>query len=130
MRFRLLGICVRLLVSLLVAAAAAKVWYQDHLHRRALGDALLVAYRQAATETCSKESLKGLGVQPVRAVNWSTAFADTVVVGNAATKVDPWDVNNPLWNVRYRHPHIVLSSGRDQACAFDIVAGLARVTAK
>jgi hypothetical protein len=120
---------VRLLVTVVVAAAAAKVWYQDHLHRNALGDALLVAYRQAATESCGKESARGAGVKPVRAVNWTAASNSKVVVGHDATEVDAWDVNNPLWNVRFRHPHIVLTGEREATCAYDLVAGLARVSA-
>jgi hypothetical protein len=42
-----------------------------------------------------------------------------------------WDYDNPLWGVRYRHPHLVLTSGgaRQLTCSYDLTVGVAFVRA-
>ena len=52
-----------------------------------------------------------------------------VVIGNPHTAVAIWDIDNPLWDVRYRHPHILVSGGAEarKTCAYDLTAGLVSV---
>lgn len=115
---------MRIVVIVFAILAGIKVWTQDKLVRTALGDALIQAYREKAVSACRK-----LPVKP------ALVFGDetTVSVGNGDIEVAFWDVNSPLWQVRFRHPHIMLRAvGPDglQSCAYDVVAGLATIAAK
>ena len=52
-----------------------------------------------------------------------------IVIGSPDVRVALWDYDNPLWEVRYRNPHMLLSAEpiSDLRCAYDMVAGLATV---
>lgn len=115
---------LRIVVMVVAALAGLKVWAQDRYQRGIFHDALIAAYGEQARTRCQKELAKA---SPGK---WHPRTdALSVTIGNAATDVAVWDVDNPLWEVRYRHPHIMVpASERDQAsCAYDIVAGLANL---
>ncbi|MEQ1672821.1 MAG: hypothetical protein ABL893_18365, partial [Hyphomicrobium sp.] len=60
---------------------------------------------------------------------WSSAEVAEITIGAKVADVMLWDYNNPLWDVRYRHPHLVLtaSGARSLKCSYDLRAGVAFV---
>jgi hypothetical protein len=117
--------------------ACVKVWTQDRMVRAAMGEALIQAYREKAQQVCGQESLKadpvkreglkgGAGSNP-----WATSTADEITIGSKLTSVMLWDYNNPMWDVRYRHPHLVLTThgNRKLRCSYDLAVGVALVQA-
>ncbi len=114
---------MRVVVILVAALAGLKVWTQDRLYRSIMQDALVEAYRDKATASCLKAFARsGVAVS----AQWPLKATAEVMIGNSATDVAMWDYQNPLWDVRFRHPHVKLTApGTDQHCAFDVAAGLA-----
>lgn len=119
---------MRLVVIALALLAGLKVWTQDRLVRDVMGEAIVQAYRARAEQTCQKQA------GPLAQKRAPGPFkADVeVVIGNPNVDVALWDIDSPLWNVRYRHPHLVLSSEGDARlnCAYDVVAGLASLSGR
>jgi hypothetical protein len=116
---------MRFLVIAFGILACFKVWTQDRMVRAALGDALIQAYRERAQQVCLKETAKsGVAVS-----QWPTAAKAEITIGSRVGGVMPWDFDNPLWDVRYRHPHLVLTSSgpKPVRCSYDLSAGVAFV---
>ncbi len=113
---------MRVIVIAIAALACAKVWTQDRLYRSIMQDALLQAYEDRAAATCQKEAQRNRHGQ----ASFAAADMREVVIGNSKTDVALWDYQNPLWDVRFRHPHVMLTDARTKThCAFDVAAGLA-----
>ena len=115
---------LRVLVILVAGLAGLKVWAQDRYYRSIMHEALIGAYQDRAATTCQKEILK---IQHTKAVQpWSGA---EIVIGSRRVDVALWDIDNPLWDLRYRHPNLVLKSGTtgDFKCSYDLTAGLAAI---
>lgn len=115
---------LRTLLFLAATLAGAKVWASDRYHRAMYGEALMAAYGEKARSTCQKE----LG-RVARGYANVKLTPSNVVIGSPIVRVALWDVDNPLWEVRYKHPHLLLSAEpvADLKCAFDVIAGLASV---
>lgn len=113
--------------------ACAKVWTQDRLVRAAMSEALIQAYRERAQQVCARESSKEAGTEAPKFAStlaksqWSAASPAEITIGGKVATVMLWDVDNPLWNVRYRNPHLVLTStgARKWQCSYDVTAGVA-----
>jgi hypothetical protein len=124
---------MRALVMLLCLLAGLKIWTQDHLYRTATADALIKAYRARAIDACEKggaaTATTVLPSSPLTAGTWTEPAAVKLVIGRPDVDVHIWDIDNPLWETRFKHPHLVLSGGgSDLVCAYDVVAGLATVS--
>lgn len=117
---------MRTIVMIVAALAGAKVWTQDRLVRASMSDALIEAYRERAQVVCGRETAKL--ASPGQAPWSSTSDAEITIGGNVAS-VMLWDYDNPLWAVRYRNPHLVLtgSGPRKLKCSYDVTAGVAFV---
>ena len=115
---------LRTLLLIAATLAGAKIWASDSYHRAMYGDALIAAYGEKARATCQKEI--GRVARGYANVKLTPA---SVMIGSPVARVALWDVDNPLWEVRYKHPHLLLSAQpvADLKCAFDLVAGLASV---
>ena len=116
---------MRKFVMMFAALAAMKVWTQDRFYRATMQDALVQAYRERAATQCQKEAQKpGKGTASQL---WPASSAAEVVIGSPAASVALWDFDNPLWETRYRHPHLVLTApgGTKTRCAYDLTVGLA-----
>lgn len=121
---------MRKVVMVFAAAAAAKVWTQDRFYRSVMQDALVQAYRERAAQLCQKESQK-----PGKATlssAWLSGSTAEVTIGAPGMDVAVWDLENPLWDVRFRHPHLVLtaSGGTKTRCTYDLAVGLVNVSAR
>lgn len=112
------------LILALVGLAGFKVWSNDRLFRSGTEDALLTAYREHAAESCAVEGRR-LGAGAGQAKGWKDA---RVVIGSDRVPVYLWDYANPLWDQRYRHPHLYLNAdGHGVACRYNVIAGTARL---
>jgi hypothetical protein len=127
-------LAMRAILLAVASLAAAKVWTQDHFVRVAMGDALILAYRERAQVVCSRETSKDGAKDTVKAANasvgpWARDAHAAITIGSKISGVMLWDYNNPLWDVRYRHPHLVLTAtgARAMTCSYDLTAGVAFV---
>lgn len=119
---------MRAVVIILACLAIAKIWAHDHFYRAATNAALIDAFRPQAEKTCAREATK-LGA--ARNARWLLPESGAISIGGNFTSVMIWDVNNPLWDVRYRHPHLTITTTtpRKLTCSFDLAVGLAFVKA-
>lgn len=116
---------MRLLVLAVALLAGLKVWTQDRVYRTTVGATVISAYRDRAADACHGV----LGKTKAAANPWASAASADVVVGDPNADVAIWEVDNPMWEVRFRHPHLVLTTaGREpRICAFDLAIGMASV---
>jgi hypothetical protein len=119
---------MRALVIVCACLAVLKVWTQDHFYRSAMNTALIDAYRPRAEKTCGREAAKYVGTAHME---WSMSADDAITIGGRVAPVMIWDYDNPLWAVRYRHPHLVITADgpRKLRCSFDLAVGVAFVQA-
>ena len=86
------------------------------------------AYRGHAAEACQREARSqapGLTAQA-----WASPAAIELLIGKAGVDVNLWQVDNALWNVRYRNPYLVLTAHQNAGaiyCEYDILNAAARV---
>lgn len=113
---------------LAASMAVAKVWASDRFHRAVYSEAIIAAYGEKARTTCQREAAR----QAPAAYASLKLTPSGVVIGSPNVRVAFWDVDNPLWEVRYRHPHVMLTAEplTDLSCAFDVTAGLASLDGK
>lgn len=116
---------MRLLVIAIALLAGLKVWSQDRLYRTAVGETVVAAYRDRAAQSCHKSAR----VQRPDINPWQASNGAEVVIGDSKANVTMWDFDNPMWNVRFRHPHLVLTAkgAPGRACVYDLVFGMATV---
>jgi len=120
---------MRFLVLALALLAGLKIWIQDTVYRSAAEEAIVLAYRARAADACAGASRSGPEPGQQAAADWSSGAEPRVTVGNAALGVHIWDVDNALWNARFRQPYLVLTApGAGLACTYDILAAMATIT--
>ncbi len=124
---------MRAIVIFLLLLAAAKLGYQEYLFRTATRDAIIGAYREHAVQACQNDTkghALGLGQQA-----WANPKTVKLVIGKRTLDVYPWQIDNALWNARYRNPYLLLTA--DQAtsrhagmvrCEYDIVNAAASIS--
>ena len=115
---------LRILVIFVAGLAGLKGWAQDRYYRAIMHEALISAYQDRAAITCHKEVLKTQRAKPAQ--SWT---GPEIVIGSPHADVALWDLDNPLWDVRYRHPNLILKAGTAGGlrCSYDLTAGLAAV---
>ena len=123
---------MRFVVIILALLAGFKVWTQDRMYRSVVGEALVQAYRDRAIEVCRKQTAKTVPVASAHTVAqlWSTASPAEITLGASDVDVAVWDTQNPLWQQRFRNPHLVLTGtgGSSAHCAYDLEAGAATLS--
>jgi hypothetical protein len=112
----------------LALLAGLKIWFQDRTYRVAMADAVIEAYRERAVEVCRRSAARRAasgGNDGVAAWNAVAPARAEAVIGNPEIGVAIWDMNNPLWEQRYRDLHLVLTagSGGTQRCSYDVRQG-------
>jgi hypothetical protein len=117
----------------LLLLAGMKVWFLDHTYRTAMADAVVEAYRERAVEVCRRSvSKRPAGLRDDGASAWSLDTSAEVVIGDPDLGVAIWDTQNPLWNQRFRNPHLILTSAAASGakrCAYDVRQGGATLSA-
>lgn len=121
---------MRTLVVILAVLAGLKVWTQHSLFRAATEDALLRAYAARAVKTCQRSVKADHRGQPLGAgaIDWSKYRSAKLMIGDPTVDVSIWQVDNELWNKRFKNPYILLKIEHAHwpaTCAYDIVAGRA-----
>lgn len=123
---------MRVVVIVLVLLASVKVWTQDRVYRSVMGGALVEAYRDRAIEICRKQTAKQAPVVSANTVAelWNGKSGAEVTVGDPDVDVAIWDTQNPLWQQRFRNPHLILTAVGDLGahCAYDLSAGIATLS--
>ena len=113
---------MKTIVFLLALLVAAKLGYQEYLFRSGTRDAIIDAYREHAVQACQKDARSAsLGVDRQA---WSNPSSIKVMIGKSALDVYPWQTDHALWNARYRHPYLFLTTGKRSSpvfCEYDIV---------
>jgi hypothetical protein len=119
---------MKTIVFLLALLVAAKLGYQEYLFRLGTRDAIIGAYREHAVQACQRDARStSLGVGPQA---WSNPTSIKVVIGKSALDVYPWQTDHAMWNARYRHPYLFLTTGKRASpvyCEYDIVNAAASV---
>jgi hypothetical protein len=118
---------MKAIVIMLALLAAAKLGYQEYLFRSGTRDALIGAYKEHAVQACQKDAKS----QSIGALGWSNPKAIRVVIGKSSIDVYPWQVDDPMWNARYRNPYLLLTASQRTAtvaCEYDIVNAVASLT--
>src|SRR5262245_987305 len=90
--------------------AAAKLGYQEYLFRTATRDAIIGAYKEHAVQACQKDARSqtlGLGAQA-----WANPKTVRLAIGKSSVDVYPWQLDNALWNARYRNPYLYLTTSQ------------------
>jgi hypothetical protein len=122
------GPAMRTFVLFLALLAAAKLGYQEYLFRGSTRDTIVSAYKERAAVACQKDA-KGLnlGITPQA---WLNPRSVRLVIGKSSVDVYLWQLNDAMWNARYRNPYLFLSLGEHPGsviCEYDIVNAAASV---
>jgi hypothetical protein len=124
---------MRAFIIFLAILAGLKVWTQDRMYRNAAGEALLAAYQSKAMAACQSLPPTDARGMPLSAgsVDWTRSETAEVIIGNPNVSVYVWQVDDALWNVRYKHPIVRLRMGdrlTRLTCDYDVTAQSATVT--
>ena len=116
-------------VVLLVLLAAGKVGYREYLYRSSTNEVIAAAYRERAVQACQLEPRNAaLGIKPAV---WSSASTERLAIGKPGLGIYLWQIDNALWNARYRNPYLFLKSQQrsgNAVCEYDIVNGAATIS--
>lgn len=111
-------------VMVLGVLAAGKIVMQDALYRGGTRDVLIGAYREHAIAACQRDQrTPGATAGSI----WARPADVRVVIGKSDIDVWFWQIDNSLWNARYRNPYLHITADRGQQCEYDIVHGIATV---
>lgn len=113
---------MKIVVFFLVLLAALKLGHQEHAYRTATRDVIVAAYKDRAAQACQKDSRNAsFGLAPQA---WATSASIQLAIGKSNLDVQFWQVDNALWNARYRNPFLVLRADARTGhiyCEYDIV---------
>lgn len=125
---------MRKIIIGLAGLVAVKVWATDQIYRSATSDALITAYRPQAIEACRRQAIKG---QKTRGATvpldiWTKPSETKVVLGRSGIDVRVWEIEDPRWRERFRHPQVVITAddgAGTRECEYDMIAGTASLPA-
>jgi hypothetical protein len=119
---------MKTVVFILALLATLKLGHHEDLYRAATHEAIGAAYKERAAEACRKDARSAfLGVSSQA---WNVPTSVQLMIGKSSLDVQFWQVDNKLWNARYRNPLLVLSTGSPRGsvyCEYDIVNAAATV---
>ena len=119
---------MRTFVVFLALLAALKLGHQEYLFRFATQEAIVSAYKQRAVHACQNDTGNAsLGLAPQA---WTNPASVDFAVGKGNLDVRIWQVDNDLWNARYRTPYLFLratSRSGPVYCEYDLVKAAASI---
>ena len=122
------GRVMKTVVFILALLATVKLGHHEYLYRSATQEAIVAAYKERAADACRKDARSAfLGVASQA---WNAPTSVQLMIGKSSLDVQFWQVDNKLWNARYRNPLLVLSTGSPRGsvyCEYDIVNAAATV---
>jgi hypothetical protein len=117
---------IRAIVLILAVLAGAKLWTQQRLYHQGAEEALMLAYRERAIAACqSQEPARVASISSLPLWTQPTTVALSIGRKNAGARL--WEINNPQWPARFKHPHIVLTTEPGAVCEYDVIEGRAYV---
>jgi hypothetical protein len=119
---------MRVFVLFLALLAATKLGYQEYQFRTSTRDAVVGAYKDRAVLACQKDAKSlSLGLTPQA---WANAASIRLAIGKGTVDVYLWQLDNAMWNARYRNPYLFLHVSQRSGsvtCEYDIVNAAASV---
>jgi len=119
---------MRALVLVLAVLAGVKVWTQERLYRDGAEEALLRAYRDRAIAACQSQQPARVAAADAPAPLWTRPASVALAIGRSSAHVNIWQYDNALWPVRFRHPHVVLTTPPHAVCEYDVIEDRAYLT--
>lgn len=119
---------MRIVVLILAALAAAKVWASNQMYRAAAEDAVVAAYRDAAIAACQQDAARD--GRAATAAQWAKPASIRFMIGKRGIDVNVWDVDNAQWKARYKQAFLVLApadAATRAACEYDVSARVAAI---
>lgn len=119
---------MRVLVIIGAMLALLKLGYQEYLFRVSTRDVIVATYQERALSNCQKQA-KSQGIAGVLS-NWTKPSSVSLVIGKSGIDVSFWEINNAMWNARYRNPYLhIVADERSSSvyCEYDILNGSAVV---
>lgn len=116
---------MRVLVLVLVLLAAAKIGTQQYLASTAKNEIIIAVYRDRALSAC-REAARAMHLDISGA--WAPTDDIRVMIGKTSLDVALWQIDNALWQARYKNPYLVLAmkeAPQPVYCEFDIAQGAA-----
>lgn len=109
------------LLIILALLAGAKIAHQEYLFRTSTRDVIISAYKERAVKACQNDAVGTvLGLSQA----WGSPNSISLSIGKRSLDVHWWDLDNAMWNARFRNPYLLISAGhRSMAatCEYDIV---------
>ena len=119
---------MRNLVILVALLAALKVGYQEYLFRASARDVIVATYQERAVSACQRNA-KGHNITAQNGA-WTKPASVNLVIGKSNLDVYFWQINNSMWNARYKNPYLFIVAEERPAyvfCEYDILNGAASV---
>jgi hypothetical protein len=119
---------MRVLVFIAALLALLKLGYQEYLFRVSTRDVIVATYQERALANCQKQA-KTQGIAGMLS-NWTKPSSVSLVIGKSSIDVYVWEINNAMWNARYRNPYLhIVADERSSSvyCEYDILNGSAVV---
>lgn len=116
---------MRVFVFVLLLLVAAKVGTQQYLVSTAKDEIIIAAYRERAVSAC-REAARTTHLE--LASSWTPPRAMSIVVGKSTLDVALWQIDNALWETRYKTPYLLLpmqDAPKPVYCQFNIAHGAA-----
>jgi hypothetical protein len=116
---------MRALVVVLAVLAGVKIWTEERLYRQGAEEALLLAYRDRAIAACQSQQPTRVASAGAALPLWTRPATVALAIGRKSVDVDIWQLDDPLWPARYKHPHVVLTTSPNAVCEYDVIEGRA-----
>ena len=120
---------MRIVVFILAALAAVKIYTQDQTYRAATTDVLIDAYRGKAIAACSDYRARQ-GLQ-TSSPGWSNTSPVALQIGRSDLDIGIWQFEDSRWEAAYRRAYLVLAPADPRSsltCTYDITSGRASIS--
>jgi hypothetical protein len=116
---------MRVFVFVLLLLVAAKVGIQQYLASTTKDEIIVAAYRDRAVAACRNAARNTL---LELSNSWTPPREMRVVIGKGTLDVGLWQIDNALWQTRYKTPYLVfpiVDAPTPIYCQFNIAQGAA-----
>lgn len=116
---------MRVFVLVLLLLVAAKVGTQQYLVSKTKDEIIVAAYRERAVAACRHIARS---TQLELPASWTPPREMQVVVGKSTLDVGLWQIDNVLWETRYKTPYLLFAIKNEPHpvyCQFNIAQGAA-----
>lgn len=105
-----------------VALIAANFAYDQYLFRSAAHDVIIETFQATAAQACHSNAI----TQKISASEtaWRNPASLKLVIGKSNLDVYFWQIDNSMWNAKYKNPYMLLVADENPAyilCEYDIL---------